>query len=42
VSASIPVALAQIQQEGMLNRGDDIAFVPVSAGMVASVVQLKF
>ncbi len=42
VSASIPVALARVQEKGLLKRGDEIAFVPVSAGMVASVVQLQF
>ncbi|HXW70338.1 MAG TPA: 3-oxoacyl-[acyl-carrier-protein] synthase III C-terminal domain-containing protein [Methylocella sp.] len=42
VSASIPVGLALAQEEGVLQRGDPIAFVPASAGMVASVVQLAF
>jgi acyl-CoA:acyl-CoA alkyltransferase len=42
VSASIPVALGLAQEEGLLERGDPIAFVPASAGMVASVVQLSF
>jgi acyl-CoA:acyl-CoA alkyltransferase len=42
VSASIPVGLSLAQAEGKLNRGDKIALIPVSAGMVASVVQLTF
>jgi 3-oxoacyl-[acyl-carrier-protein] synthase III len=42
VSASIPVALRMAQDEGVLDRGDQIALVPVSAGMVASVVQFVF
>jgi len=42
VSASIPVGLCLAQKQGVLERGDQIAFVPVSAGMVASVVQTVF
>jgi len=42
VSASIPVALRMAEEEAVLERGDQIALVPVSAGMVASVVQLSF
>ena len=42
VSASIPVGISLAQEQGVLERGDDIAFVPVSAGMVASVVQTVF
>ena len=42
VSASIPVGLALAQKEGVLGRGDPIAFIPASAGMVASVVQCAF
>ena len=42
VSASIPVALRLAAQQRLLNRGDPIALVPVSAGMVASVVQFTF
>ncbi len=42
VSASIPVGLCLAEEEGVLKRGDPIAFVPVSAGLVASVVQLTY
>ncbi len=42
VSASIPVGLSLAQAEGNLKRNDPIALVPVSAGIVASLVQLKF
>lgn len=42
VSASIPLGISLAQQSGVLERGDSIAFVPVSAGMVASVVQTVF
>ena len=42
VSASIPVGLATAEQEGLLRRGDEIALIPASAGMVASVVQMTF
>lgn len=42
VSASIPVGLSLAQEEGQLDRGDPIVLIPVSAGMVASVVQLTF
>ena len=42
VSASIPLGMSLAQQEGVLERGDSVAFVPVSAGMVASVVQTTF
>jgi 3-oxoacyl-[acyl-carrier-protein] synthase III len=42
VSASIPVGLCLAEDEGVLRRGDDIALVPVSAGLVASVVQLTY
>jgi 3-oxoacyl-[acyl-carrier-protein] synthase III len=42
VSASIPVGMCLAQEQGVLDRGDQIAFVPVSAGMVASVVQTTF
>lgn len=42
VSASIPVGLSLAQAEGQLKAGDPIAFIPASAGIVASVVQLTF
>jgi len=42
VSASIPMGISLALEQGVLERGDDIAFVPVSAGMVASVVQTVF
>jgi 3-oxoacyl-[acyl-carrier-protein] synthase III len=42
VSASIPVGLSLAQTEGKLKRGDPIALIPASAGLVASVVQLIF
>jgi 3-oxoacyl-[acyl-carrier-protein] synthase III len=42
VSASIPLGISLAQEQGVLERGDEIAFVPVSAGMVASVVQTVF
>jgi 3-oxoacyl-[acyl-carrier-protein] synthase III len=42
VSASIPVGLCLAQAEGVLKSGDPIALVPVSAGLVASVVELTF
>ena len=42
VSASIPVGLALGKGEGTLKPGDSIALVPVSAGLVAAVVQLTF
>jgi 3-oxoacyl-[acyl-carrier-protein] synthase III len=42
VSASIPLGISLAQEQHVLERGDDIAFVPVSAGMVASVVQTVF
>jgi 3-oxoacyl-[acyl-carrier-protein] synthase III len=42
VSASIPVGLCLAEEEGVLKRGDPIALVPVSAGLVASVVQLIY
>lgn len=42
VSASIPLGVSLAQQGGVLERGDSMAFVPVSAGMVASVVQTVF
>ena len=42
VSASIPLGMSLAQREGVLKRGDSVAFVPVSAGMVASVVQTVF
>jgi len=42
VSASIPLGLCLAQEQGVLEHGDEIAFVPVSAGMVASVVQTVF
>jgi 3-oxoacyl-[acyl-carrier-protein] synthase III len=42
VSASIPVGLCRAEEEGVLQRGDPIAYVPVSAGLVASVVQLTY
>lgn len=42
VSASIPLGISLAQQGGVLTRGDSMAFVPVSAGMVASVVQTVF
>ena len=42
VSASVPTGLRLAQDEGLLQRGDPIALIPASAGMVASVVQLTF
>jgi 3-oxoacyl-[acyl-carrier-protein] synthase III len=42
VSASIPLGMSLAQQGGLLERGDSVAFVPVSAGVVASVVQTTF
>jgi 3-oxoacyl-[acyl-carrier-protein] synthase III len=42
VSASIPLGMSLAQQAGVLERGDSVAFVPVSAGMAASVVQTVF
>ncbi len=42
VSASIPVGLSLAREQARLNRGDPIALVPASAGMVASVVQFNF
>lgn len=42
VSASIPVGVSLAQEQGVLERGDEIAFVGVTAGMVASVVQTIF
>ncbi len=42
VSACIPVAMRLAQEQGRLQRGDGIVLSPVSAGMVASVVQTSF
>jgi 3-oxoacyl-[acyl-carrier-protein] synthase III len=42
VSASVPLGISLAQEQGVLNRGDAIAMVPVSAGMVATVVQTVF
>ncbi len=42
VSASVPVGLCLAQAEGVLKSGDPIALIPVSAGLVAAVVQLIF
>ncbi len=42
VSASIPVGLSLAQAEGKIKPGDPIALIPVSAGIVASLVQLTF
>jgi 3-oxoacyl-[acyl-carrier-protein] synthase III len=42
VSACVPVGIALAQQQGVLERGDDIVLVPVSAGMTAAVVQTTF
>jgi 3-oxoacyl-[acyl-carrier-protein] synthase III len=42
VSASLPVGLSCAACEGALQRGDDIALVPVSAGLVAAVVEFTF
>lgn len=42
VSASIPVALSLAQTRQEIRRGDPLALVPASAGMVASVVQFRF
>jgi hypothetical protein len=36
------LGMSLAQQDGVLERGDSVAFVPVSAGMVASVVQTVF
>lgn len=42
VSASIPVALKLAIEENALQRGDEVAFVPASAGAVAATVQLTY
>ncbi len=42
VSASIPTALSLAEKERDLRRGDPVALVPASAGMVASVVQFTY
>lgn len=42
VSASIPLGMRLAEEEGKLNRGDHIGLVPVSAGLVASVVQFTY
>lgn len=42
VSASIPVGLSLAKAEGQLKRGNPIALIPASAGIVTSVVQLTF
>ncbi len=42
VSASVPVGIALAQQQGVLEHGDNIVLVPVSAGMTAAVVQTMF
>ncbi|MEL7509787.1 MAG: 3-oxoacyl-[acyl-carrier-protein] synthase III C-terminal domain-containing protein [Cyanobacteria bacterium J06554_1] len=42
VSASLPVGLSLAQAEGVLKSGDPIALIPVSAGLVAALVQLTF
>jgi acyl-CoA:acyl-CoA alkyltransferase len=42
VSASIPTGLSLAQTQGKLKRGDPIALLPASAGLVASVVQFTF
>jgi acyl-CoA:acyl-CoA alkyltransferase len=42
VSACVPVGIALAQQQGVLERGNEIALVPVSAGMTAAVVQTTF
>jgi 3-oxoacyl-[acyl-carrier-protein] synthase III len=42
VSASIPLGMSLAQRDGVLERGDSVAFVPISAGMVASIVQTVF
>ncbi|NJL65805.1 MAG: hypothetical protein HC849_33875 [Oscillatoriales cyanobacterium RU_3_3] len=42
VSASIPLGIRLAEEEGKLKRGDPICLVPVSAGLVASVVQLTY
>jgi 3-oxoacyl-[acyl-carrier-protein] synthase III len=42
VSACVPVAIALAQEQGVLDRGDQIVLVPVSAGMTAAVVQTAF
>jgi acyl-CoA:acyl-CoA alkyltransferase len=42
VSAGVPLALALAHEAGVLQRGDSIAMVPVSAGMVAAVAQTVF
>jgi len=42
VSASIPAGLDLALKEGLLNRGDHVVFLPASAGMVFSVVQLNY
>jgi acyl-CoA:acyl-CoA alkyltransferase len=36
------VGLCLAQTEGKLKRGDAIALIPASAGLVAAVVQLTF
>jgi acyl-CoA:acyl-CoA alkyltransferase len=42
VSASVPLGIRLAEAEGKLKRGDPICLVPVSAGLVASVVQLTY
>ncbi|MEO0535695.1 MAG: 3-oxoacyl-[acyl-carrier-protein] synthase III C-terminal domain-containing protein [Cyanobacteria bacterium P01_A01_bin.123] len=42
VSASIPVGLSRAAKAGQIKRGDPIALIPASAGLVSSVVQLIF
>jgi len=42
VSASIPVGLSSAENEGLLKRGDSVALVPASAGLVASLVQFTY
>lgn len=42
VSASIPAGLSTAEEEGVLKRGDSVALVPASAGLVAALVQFTF
>ena len=42
VSASVPAALFLSQQDGTLQRGDQVALIPASAGMSAAVVQFRY
>lgn len=42
VSASIPMGMHMAMEEGKLKRGNEVVFMPASAGMVYSVVRFVF